>query len=337
MAGFDADEVLRRLGARLKMRHLILLLNIRRYGSLTRVAERMASSQPAITNALAELEGMFGAPLFDRSVRGMAPTALGEVVLARAGAMVHDLEHLVRDMETVVAGHAAHLQIGVISFISGRILSSAIQRTLPDGERRLTVTVHEAASDELLTRLREHAVDIVIGRASATLDLDGVVFERLYQQQPRLIASRRLAARLGRARLDWPVLAELDWILGAPHTPMREQVADMFLGAGLAPPTPIVESGSARLIGEMIAASETAVSIVPSDVADELVRIAGVAIVPYSFNWTLPPIALFTRARGARPVDALFADSLRQVCRDTYGAPPPGLAQRPGPENTALR
>ncbi|OZI31191.1 LysR family transcriptional regulator [Bordetella genomosp. 10] len=337
MGGFEPDEVLRRLGARLKMRHLTLLLNIRRYGSLTRVAERMASSQPAITNALAELEGMFGAPLFDRSVRGMAPTALGEVVLARAGAMIHDLEHLVRDMETVVAGHAAHLHIGVIPFISGRILSAAIQRTLPDGARRLTVTVHEAASVQLLARLREHDVDIVIGRASATLDLEGVAFERLYQQQPRLIASRRLAARLGRTRLDWPVLAGLDWILGAPHTPMREQVADMFLGAGLAPPTPIVESGSARLIGEMIAASETAISIVPSDVADELVRIAGVAIVPYSFDWTLPPIALFTRARGARSVDALFAESLRQVCREIHGGAPVGAADGQGQGNVSFR
>jgi hypothetical protein len=64
------------------------------------------------------------------------------------------------------------------------------------------------------------------------------------------------------------------------------------------------------------------VSIVPADVADELVRIAGVAIVPYSFNWTLPPIALFTRAQGARTVDTLFAESLRQVCRETYGGAP---------------
>ena len=113
MAAFDTGEVLRKLSARLKMRHLILLLQIQQHGSLTRVAEHMASSQPAITNALAELESMFGAPLFDRSVRGMAPTALGQVVLSRAQAMIHDLGHLVRDMETVASGHAAHLHIGV--------------------------------------------------------------------------------------------------------------------------------------------------------------------------------------------------------------------------------
>jgi hypothetical protein len=60
------------------------------------------------------------------------------------------------------------------------------------------------------------------------------------------------------------------------------------------------------------------VSIVPSDIAEELVRIAGVAIVPYSFEWTLPPIALFTRSEG--PYSAaqnLFVESLRQICAQT--------------------
>jgi DNA-binding transcriptional LysR family regulator len=322
MREFESNEVARRLSARLKMRHLILLLQIQQYGSLTRVAEHMASSQPAITNALAELESMFGAPLFDRSVRGMAPTELGKVVLGRARAMIHDLGHLVRDMETLASGHAAHLHIGVTPFISGQMLSAAVQRTLPEGDRRLTVTIHEGTSDQLLPRLRDHTLDIVVGRASSAVDLEQVEFEVLYRQQPRLIASRRLAAQLGRIRLDWRKLVDLDWILGAPHTPMRDQVADIFLGAGLVPPTPIVESYSSKLIGEMVVASERAVSIVPADIAEELVRIAGVAIVPYSFDWTLPPIAMFTRSEGLpRSADQLFADSLRQICRETYVTP----------------
>jgi DNA-binding transcriptional LysR family regulator len=82
---FESNDMVRRLSARLKMRHLVLLLQIQQHGSLTRVAEHMASSQPAVTNALAELESMFGMPLFERSSRGMLPTALGSVVLERPG------------------------------------------------------------------------------------------------------------------------------------------------------------------------------------------------------------------------------------------------------------
>jgi DNA-binding transcriptional LysR family regulator len=281
-----------------------------------------SSSASALVTAGWLLARCSAAPLFDRSARGMAPTALGRVVLARARAMTEDLDHLVREMEAVASGHAAHLHIGVIPFIPGQMMSTAIQRTRPEGDRRLTVTIHEGTSEQLLVQLREHTVDIVIGRASASLDLQQVSVEVLYRQQPRLIASRRLAARLARGRLDWQKLVELDWILGAPNTPMREQVADIFLSAGLTPPTPIVESYSSKLIGEMIVAGEQAVSIVPADIAEELVRIAGVAIVPYSFEWTLSPIALFTRLNEVQRMPAqLFAASLRQVCQEIYSRP----------------
>lgn len=267
---------------------------------------------------------MFGAPLFDRSVRGMMPTALGELVLARARTITEDLGHLVSDMEAVVSGHAAHIHIGVVRFVPGRLLAAVIQRMRSEGDRHVSVTIREGTSDQLLTQLCDHTLDIVVGRASSAMEPAQIAMEVLYRQQPRLIAGRRLAARLTRLRLDWRKLAELDWILGAPRTPVREQVADIFLGVGIPPPVPVVESYSSKLIGEMVATGDRAVSIVPADIAEELVRIAGVAIVPYSFDWTLPPIAMFTRATGSRrPADRLVADSLRQVCHEIYVRPDP--------------
>ncbi len=308
------DALERRLASRLKMRHLSLLCLIAQHGSLTRVAEHMATSQPAVTHALAELEAMFGAPLFTRSARGMAPTAMGEVALKRARAMLQDLGHWVRDMQAAGAGRAAHLQVGVIPFIPGRLLATAIGRTRPQ-DRGLTVTIHEGTSDHLLARLRRHELDCVIGRTSAVLAMEGLVHEVLYEQEPRLIAHRRLAARLGRKPLSWPELAQLDWVLGQRNTPMREQITDFFLRAGVAPPAPFVESLSAKVIGELIAANERAVSIVPADIADELARLTGVGVVAHRFGWTLPPITLFRRAEESlREADAMFAQALREVC-----------------------
>nr|WP_205194155.1 LysR family transcriptional regulator [Burkholderia sp. Ap-962] len=319
---FDTEEVIRRLSSRLKIRHLILLLQIRQHGSLTRVAEQMASSQPAVTNALAELEGMFGGPLFERSSRGMTPTALGKVVLARAQAMLHDLDHLTRDIEAVVAGHATRIHIGVIPFISGRTLAAAIRQTQAEVPQRLTMTIHEGTSEQLIAQLREHQLDVVIARATSTVDLSELHFEVVHQQKPRLIASRRLAARLARNKLNWQKLVELDWILGAPHTPIREQISDLFLRAGVAPPVPIVESYSSRLIGEILASNENAVSIVPADIAEELVHIAGVAIVPYTLDWTLPPVAILTRDGAPREVDTLLARALRALYQEPEAGKP---------------
>ena len=59
-----------------------------------------------------------------------------------------------------------------------------------------------------------------------------------------------------------------------------------------------METLSAKVIGELVAANERAVSIVPADIAEELVRIAGVGIVRHRFGWTLPPITLFERKAG---------------------------------------
>ncbi len=312
----EEDALVRRLSARLKMRHLVLLLNIQRHGSLTRVAQEMATSQPAVTKALSELEGMFGATLFDRSVRGMAPTALGRVSLGWARSMIHDLEHLAHDIHAVAAGHAAHVHVGITPYVSGRIVSAAVQRTLVDG-RRLTVTLHEGASSQLMRALREHAVDVVIGRIGTPLDTADVVIDVLYHQPPRLIAGRRLAAQLSRRRLDWSSLSELDWILGPPGTALREEVMDMFLRTGATPPRPVMETYSTKLIGEMIAGSERAISVVPVDIAEELVRVAGVSIVPYSFDWTLPPIAVLRRSQGVeRAAEAHFGESLKAVCAE---------------------
>ncbi|GKT19732.1 hypothetical protein AVHY2522_23550 [Acidovorax sp. SUPP2522] len=211
-------EMETRLASRLKMRHLMLLRMIAEHGSLTRVSHRMATSQPAVTHALAELESMY-------------------------------------------------------------------------------------------------ELDCVIGRASAVLDMQGLEHEVLYHQEPRLITHRRLAARLGRQPLAWQELARLEWILGARQTPMREQITDFFLRAGVAPPAPFVESLSSKLIGELIAANEKAVSIVPADIAEELARIAGVGIVAHRFGWTLPPITLFQRTEGARYEEqSLFVAALRAVC-----------------------
>ena len=167
-----ADQLIVRLVSRLKMRHVLMLRLIHEYGSLTRVAEHMGISQPAATQALAELEAIFGASLFVRSSRGLAPTDLGLLALARANVMLHDLEHWAHDMIAAGEGNAAHLQVGVIPFLPGKMLAEAIARTRPEG-RRVMVTIHEDTSDHLLERLRLHELDCVIGRASSVLDMRG--------------------------------------------------------------------------------------------------------------------------------------------------------------------
>ncbi|MFQ3186580.1 MAG: LysR family transcriptional regulator of gallate degradation, partial [Marinomonas primoryensis] len=48
------------------LRHLRVFLAVAELKSITRASENIFLSQPAITQAIAKLEGLLGAPLFER-------------------------------------------------------------------------------------------------------------------------------------------------------------------------------------------------------------------------------------------------------------------------------
>ena len=52
--------------------------------SFTRAADEMGISQPALSRAIADLEGEFGQPLFERQGRRVALTDAGRLLQSRA-------------------------------------------------------------------------------------------------------------------------------------------------------------------------------------------------------------------------------------------------------------
>jgi len=223
-----------RLLSRLKLRHLTLLTRIKPGDSMTRVAESMGVSQPAVTKSLAEIEDLFGGPLFVRTARGLHPTPLGELAVVRARHMLQDIDHWALEMDALRGGHSAHLHVGAIPFISARVLVPTIERLYD--QHRITVGLERATTDQLLQSLRAHELDCVIGRASVMIGMDELHHEVLYPQRPALIANPGLARRMARRKPDWRELADLNWILPAPATPIGNMISELFTRAGVRPP-----------------------------------------------------------------------------------------------------
>jgi DNA-binding transcriptional LysR family regulator len=309
-----------RLLSRLKLRHLTLLTRISRGESLTRVAESLGISQPAATKALAEIEDLFGGALFVRTARGLHPTPLGELALVRARHMLQDIDHWAVEMEALRGGHAAHLHVGAIPFISARVLVPTIERLY--AEHRITVRLERATTDQLLQSLRAHALDCVIGRASVMIGMNELHHEVLYPQRPALIANPRLARRMARRPPDWRELGEMNWILPTPATPIGNMVSELFTRAGVRPPSPRVQTYSMDVIAALMQGDDSLVSIVPEDIAADLARGGDITVVPWRFDWSLPPISLIRRKRDvALEAEERFAGILRGVCRDIVGPP----------------
>ena len=67
----------------MNLRHLAAAAQIRRLGTINAAAHAVNLTQPAITQALARLEGQIGLPLFERRFDGMAPSPAADLLVPR--------------------------------------------------------------------------------------------------------------------------------------------------------------------------------------------------------------------------------------------------------------
>mgnify|MGYP000073639631 CR=1 FL=1 len=81
------------------VRHLRMVQTIGRLGGVSSAARELNTSQPAVTQAVANLEKDLGAELFDRCATGTFPSELGRLFLRRVDRFFGVLEDAMRDVQ----------------------------------------------------------------------------------------------------------------------------------------------------------------------------------------------------------------------------------------------
>ena len=69
------------------LRLIGLAVALSEHGNVRRAADALSLSQPSLSRGIAELERSFGVPLFDRTRKGVVPTAFGRVLLDKGSAL----------------------------------------------------------------------------------------------------------------------------------------------------------------------------------------------------------------------------------------------------------
>ncbi|MEQ8311937.1 MAG: LysR family transcriptional regulator [Sphingopyxis sp.] len=104
---------------RISIYHLETLLWIERLGTFSAAAERLNTTQPAVSARMRELEQRIGATLFRRDGRGMALTPAGRK-------LVRDCAPLLRDMEQALLGSGGFGEAsGVVRIGAGEIAAAS--------------------------------------------------------------------------------------------------------------------------------------------------------------------------------------------------------------------
>ncbi|CAM3989277.1 LysR family transcriptional regulator [Kibdelosporangium persicum] len=84
-------------------------------GNLTRAAQRLFVSQPALTKQVKQLENLLGVRLFTRSRAGMALTEPGRTLAERVPALLTDWDRVLRDTKGAASRAARVLRVGFLA------------------------------------------------------------------------------------------------------------------------------------------------------------------------------------------------------------------------------
>lgn len=308
------------LVSRLKLRHLQLLLQIERHRTLSRVAAEMRLTQPAITKALREIEAVFMARLFERTKRGLEPTAAGAAALHYAQVTLADTEAAAQVLSAIGTGFSGRLRVGWTPQVPDALRNAVFTHLLRQ-QPRVAVVAREGTTDELVAALANRTLDCAIGRSFHDASGADFVQEPIYDQEPALLVPAKARARLAREPLDWARLAQMDWIFPPVNTPMRRTFSAMFLSAGLQPPTPIAETTSLRGIDTVLRLEPASITILARDVADEMALAGGCAVLPHKLTWNLPPVSFFVaRPIALHPTLRSLTAAIRQAAAGGAGA-----------------
>lgn len=130
-------------------------------GQFGRAAKRLAITQPALSNAIKQMEKLLGAELLTRSTHRLELTSVGAEVLARTDFLVHTFETALRDIESTVQRGRAFVRIGVIPSASARVAAAAGEFLAPGG-REVELSWRDAPSNTLLAELRSGQLDMAV-------------------------------------------------------------------------------------------------------------------------------------------------------------------------------
>lgn len=139
----------------LKALHWIALL-----GTFERAADRLNTTQSAISKRVQELELSVGRPIFDRSQRGARLTEDGEAVLA-LGQQMLELEERIMAVAHAGAAPASRLRLGITELTTYTWLPRLIG-ALKEQYPALTIETEVDASRNLFTRLQDDDLDLVV-------------------------------------------------------------------------------------------------------------------------------------------------------------------------------
>ena len=231
-----------RIGRRVKLRDLHILLAVAQSGSMARAADRLAISHPVVSKTITELERALGVRLLDRTAQGVELNDYGRAFIKCGTAVFDELRRGVQEIELISDPTVGEVRVGSTGPLADGLLPTAIERL---AKRHPQIEVHAADSDgpTLCEMLRKRELDFVVSRTWGTRFGEDLAGEYLFDESMFVIAGLNNPWS-SRRRINFTDLLEEPWVLPELDNALGALLVEGFDRSGMALPKPRVVSNS---------------------------------------------------------------------------------------------
>ena len=231
-------------------------------GHLTRAAERLHVSQPAVSAQIKALEDELDLALFERTSSGMVLTAAGSRLLADAQKVLSAAQALRNEAKALKGQVAGKVRVGTMTdpgvIRIGEFLNSTVER-----HPLLQVELHHEITGVAFDKVLNRELDASFYYGD--LEHPEVCRMRLRQTRYRLAAPAAWSERVANA--GWSEIALLPWIITPSISTHHKLMRTLFDKHGIEP-VKVVEADQESVISSLVV-SGVGLSLIREELALE--------------------------------------------------------------------
>lgn len=281
-------------------------------GNLTKAAERIYASQPAVSAHIKALEEELGMPLFVRTPRGMQLTDVGTHLKIKADAILNAADDMLNQAKTYREDLTGTLKIALNTDPEFLRITDLIT-TMSEAHPKLQLKLQQSSSGIILKDVRDRRLDA--GFTFFTNPYAEVSAIKLREIPVRVVAPAAWADRVTGRSIDQ--LATLPWVKPDIDCPFMQIIEGVFEDSGIKM-TNYIEADSEDVIRGLVAAGK-GLSLLKQYDADAMVKDGTVIICDAGPVLSLTISFVYAKTRHNDPLIKALADAISRTWEDVQG------------------
>lgn len=298
---------------RLKLHDVRVLMSVVEAGSMNKAAERLATSQPAVSRAIADLERALGVRLLERTPGGIQPTQYGRAILKRGLAIFDELRQGVKDIEFLSDPTSGELRVGCSEYAAGGPILAVVDR-LTRQHPRMVFDIVTAPVLSLYRDLTERKIELVVTRLVDFANRRNMTIETLFEDDIVVVAAAQ-NPWMRRRRIDLADLVGEPWTLPPRDTGLGAFAEGAFRARGLEPPQPTVITYSMHMCHKLLETGRF-LTMLPRYTLTLPGKHPSLRALPVELANSRAPMAIITlNRRTLSPLAEMFIKAVRAVAK----------------------